>query len=263
MSAPTTVEDCAMLQQAYLRDLLRSDEMFNNVTVLGEDEGNVESQMDIALGTVTPVSGLAGVCCIVRQPVGNDEQPGVEAAPLSIEWDLMCLEWREMNKDATRGTGKRAWHLARRALRICKGHRAPGLIQCVTIRRPGIVRTSFLKEVMNGVPALLVGYTVRLACNEADIIRTLRTALPVVTGTPALTSGSFYTGSAGASITATCDTPGSTIFYTTNLSNPCSQNATAVQYTVPVIGVAGTVYMFRAFGPTTYLGSNAVAVSIT
>lgn len=261
MASPTTGEQVALLQQAYLRDLVKSDEMFNNIMVLAEDEGNIQSQMDIALGIIDTRDGSArGACVVVRQPVGSDPMPGVEFPPLSVDWDFLCLEWRDFNKDTTKGgTGKRAWNLARRIHRITKAHRAPGLIQCLTPRTPAIIRTSSLRD--TGVLQIpLVGYTVRMACNEADDTVYRRVANVSLSGSPALTTtGAIATGSAGTVLTVTHTDPDVQIYFTTDLSNPWAENGTL--YSGPITtGVA--TYLFRAFKSGS-IGSHAVAASFS
>lgn len=258
MSEPLTGEKVALLQQDYIKRLIESDEMFNNVTVIAEDEGNIVSEMDKALGIVTTKDGARGACVIVRQPNGADEMPGNLWPPLGLEWDILCLEWREMNKDATYGTGKRAWHMARRIHRILKAHRCPGLLQCMTARKPTIIRTSSVRE-LNGMEMPLVGYTVRMATNEADNTAYTKVALPAPSGSPALTAGAIFTGSVGTTLTVTCSTSGASIYYTTDLTNPWSGNGTL--YSAPFVAAAG-LYLFRAF-KTGSIGSDAVAVQIT
>jgi hypothetical protein len=260
MSEPLTGEKVALLQQDYLRLLIASDEMFNNVTVIAEDEGNIISEMDKALGIVTTRDGARGACVIIRQPNGSDEMPGVLFPPLDLEWDILCLEHREFNKDTTKGgTGKRAWHLARRIQRICKAHRAPGLIQCLMPRKPGIARASVTREI-NGVEVPLVGYIVRLSGKEADNTAYSKATLPAVTGDPALTNGTILSGTGGTTLTVAAD-PGAAVYYTSDLTNPCSENSAATLYTIPFAPAAGT-YLFRAH-VTGKVGSDSVAVKIS
>lgn len=268
MSAPLTGEDVALLQQAYLKGVIETDEMFNNVTIIAEDEGNIASQMDKALGIFTVTAGAAGACVIIRQPNGDDDMAGVLWPPLSLEWDILCLEHREMNKDTTKGgTGKRAWHMARRIHRIIKAHRAPGLVQCFTPRRPCIIRTSSMRE-MNGVEIPLVGYTVRIAAKEADDTNYKKTAVPLFSGNPVLSAVSpISAGSAGTILTVTSTGDGNkyvtaeTIYYTTNLSHPGPKNPNAVLYTAPITAVAG-IYLFRAY-TSGAIGSDSSAVRFT
>lgn len=271
MSNPLTGEQVALLQQDYLKRLVESDEMFNDIRVLSEDEGNIESEMDIALGIVTSTNDKVGACVILRQPNGDDEMPGIQFPPLNVDWEFMCLEWREANRDTERnGTGKRAWHLARRIHRLVKAHRAPGLLQCITIKKPAIARSSFLREIMNGVATPIVGYTVRISCNEADTTTYRKVALPSLSGNPSLTPGPVQTGSAGTVITVTALAAGTwiagtSIYYTSDRTNPCLQNPNATLYENPITVAAGT-YMFRAFnndGTGNNIGSDTVTVDIS
>jgi hypothetical protein len=265
MSEPQTGELGALLQQDYIKRLIESDLLFNNVTVLAEDEGNIISQMDKALGFTSLKDGACGTCVIVRQPNGDDGMPGVLWPPLGLEWDILVLEWREMNRDTTKGgTGKRAWTLARRIHRLIKAHRAPGIVQCFTPRHPTIIRTSSTREI-NGTEIPLMGYTVRIAANEADNTPYTKVALPTLSGSPALdtTSHAIPSAAAGCVLTVTCSTSGAAIYYTTDLSNPWSGNAGATLYSGPITTVAGT-YLFRAFDDANgAIGSDAIAAKFT
>lgn len=264
MSTPLTGEDCALLQQAYLKYLIASDDLFDTVPVLAEDDGNLTSQMDIALGIITEQggSGRAGACVVIRQPNGDDQMPGVQFPPLNNDWEILCLEWREINRHETKGTNVRAWHMARRIHRLIKEHRAPGLIQNFTMRHPTISRTTTARE-LPSMTYELVGYMLRLACPEADLTEYTKTALPVLSGAPALTPGtpSVPTGAAGTVLTVTCATAGATIYYTTDLSCPANKNPLALVYATPITVGAGT-YMFRA-EKTGSIGSNTVTAQFT
>lgn len=261
MSEPLTGEVVGSLMQDYLRLLIASDELFSDVTVMAEDDGDIEFQMDQALGIVTRKEGKAGVCVIVRQPQGGDSKPGMIWPPLDLEWDILVLEWRGMNKDTAKGgTGKRAWTLARRVHRIAKAHRAPGVVQCFTARTPTIIRSSLSRQ-LNGVTVPLVGYTVRLASLEADSTLYTKVSLPLLSGAPPITTGVIASGSVGTVLTVTCATSGAAIYYTTDLSNPCAQNENATLYATPLTVEAGT-YMFRAFVSGS-IGSDSVAVSFS
>lgn len=263
MSSPGLGEDVALLQQAYIKYLLESDEMYVDVPILAEDEGNIVSQMDRALGIATRKEGVkSGACCIIRQPVGDDTMSGVRNPPLFIEWEVMFLEHRDMNKHATFGTQKRAWHLARRAWTILKAHRAPGLLQNIVARHPTIYRYSAMREQMGGVEVPLVGYAIRFATNEADNSQYQKVNLPLPTGTPALTTGVIYTGSIGGTLEFASSTPGASIYYTTDQSNPCAQNPSAQLYTGAITVAEAKLYLARAF-LTGYIGSDAVAVQFT
>lgn len=253
----------ALLQQDYIKRLIESDELFNNVTVIAEDEGNIVSQMDMALGIVSRKDGAAGACVVVQQPNGNDEMPGVLWPPLNLEWDILCLEWREFNRNTSQGgTGKRAWTLARRIHRLIKAHRAPGIVQCFVPRRPSIARTSRVRELPTGQVYPLVGYTVRVSANEADNTAYTKVALPAMSSSPALTAGVIATGSVGSELTLTCSTAGASLYYTTDLSNPCSQNTNATLYTVPFVVSSAVTVMVRAFKSGS-IGSDAIAASFS
>lgn len=262
MASVTIGDEVALLAQTYLQQLIASDELFNDIPVLLEDDGNVETQMDIALGIVTEkADAKCGACVLVRQPAGcDDEMPGVIHPPLRLEWDILCMEWRDVNRKE-RGTGKRAWSLARRIHRLCKAHRAPGLLQNVTVRKPAIVKANFPRELINQtIP--VTGYLVRLASAEADIYQYSKVRIPSVTADPALSAQPTYaTGVAGATVTVTPAEGTPAIYYTKNLSCPSPNNAASTLYTGPFAAEAGT-YLFRSFVDG-QLGSDSVAVKFT
>jgi hypothetical protein len=266
MSEPSTGDKVAMLQQEYIRYALLSDEVFNDVTVISEDEGNFETAMDKALGIITVKEEKKGVFALVRQPNGFDNSPGVRAPSLDNEFDILFVEWRDVNRNTDKGgTGKRAWSLARRALRVLKAHRAPGLLHGLTVRNPAIARTGFVRDVNFGAGAVevpMVSYTVRLSCKEADTDEDAKLPPVTITADPVLTAGNVQIGVVGATVTLT-QADADTIYYTTDLSNPCSQNTAATLYdgTPFAISTACTL-LVRAF-TTGVIGSDASAAKFT
>ena len=262
MSEPLTGEKVGLLQQDYIRFLFESDDMFNNVTIIAEDEGDIGSQMDKALGIITVKDSAAGACVIVRQPTGTDGMPGVLWPPLTLAWEILFLEWRSVNKDTNKGgTGKRAWHMARRGHRILKAHRAPGIVQCFTPRNPCISRASYVRE-LNGIPIPLVGYQLNVNANEADNTAYQKVALPVMTADNPLSTDPVKVGTVGSVVTLSCTTAGSQIYYTSDLSNPCSQNSAAILYSAPFTISSAATIMVRAFA-TDYIGSDAIAATFS
>src|SRR5688572_9309228 len=108
MSAALTGEKVSQLQQEDLRFLLLSDDLFSDIPVITEDDGNIEAMMNKALGFLTETDGKCGACVIVQQPTGDDEMVGITMGPLDLFWTFLVLEQREMNRNETTGTGKKA-----------------------------------------------------------------------------------------------------------------------------------------------------------
>ena len=266
MSDPLTGEKVSQLQQEDIRFLLLSDDLFDDVTVITEDEGNVVAAMDKALGYLTPKgdNNRKGVCAIVKQPVGSDEMAGVLFGPLKLDWEILVVEHRETNKDTTKGgTGKKAWTVARRIQRILKAHRAGGLTQTFVSGKPCVVPQPVSREI-NGVEIPLVGYAVRFSAQEGDQTSYTKVANPTISGSPTLTNegGGTPTGSTPNTVTLACSTEGAAIYYTTDMSHPCSQNTAATLYTAPVTISEACTLRVRAH-KTGSVGSDTVAAKFT
>lgn len=233
MSAPETGEIITKLQQDDLKFVLASDEVFNNVTIVTEDDGDIEAMMSKALGVFTIKDGGCGVCVIIQQPSGSDQDPGIRSPGLMLDWTLLVLENRLVNKDTAQGgTGKKAWYLARRIVRILKNHRAGGLTMNFSPGQPTIVPLPFGVSVGDRtIP--LVAYEVRFRGKEADTTRYTWVANPTISATSISMETGTQVGTAGDTVTLACATADAQIYYTTDLSHPCSQNEAATLYQGP------------------------------
>lgn len=259
MSEPVTGELVTRYQQDDLKLLLESDDLFNNVTVITEDEGDIEAQMNKALGFYATKDGARGVCVIIQQPAGGDERPGISRGPLDLEWTLLVLEHRTFNKDTAKGgTGKKAWTVARRIHRILKNHRAGGLTMNFSPAKPKCIVPAAASIEIGGRQVPLVAYEVRFHGPEADTTVYTNVANPVVSAASISTDTGTQVGTAGDTVTITCATSGADVYYTTDISHPCSQNANATLYTVPFVVPAG-VLRVRAHKAGS-IGSDTVAV---
>jgi hypothetical protein len=234
MSAALTGETVAQLQQEDLRFLLLSDDLFSDITVITEDDGNIEAMMNKGLGIITEKDGKAGVCVIVQQPTGDDDRPGITMGPLDLYWTFLVLEHREFNKDSTLGTTKKAWTVARRIHRMLKNHRAGGLGMNFVPQKPCIVPVPASVELGPDTVVQLVAYEVRFKSPEADTQVYTFVRNPTVSASPSLsTTTGAPVGTVPATVTLACDTVGASIFYTTDMSHPCSQNSNATLYSAP------------------------------
>lgn len=242
MSEASTGELVSKLQQDDLRLLLMSDDLFNNITVLTEDDGDIESQMSKALGVFGDKDGAHGVAVVIQQPTGADEFGGVRFGPLKLNWTFLVLEQRTLNKDtSTGGTGKKAWTVARRIHRILKHHKPGGLMVGLVPSQPGVVPvTGFALEV-NGRMMPLVAYEVRFEGLEGDFQVYTRVNNPTISGASISTETGVPVGTVGDTITLACGTSGADIYYTTDLTHPCSQNTTATLYSAPFVATSGTL----------------------
>lgn len=241
--------------------ILMSDDLFNDITVITEDEGNIERQMDKALGIIEQKDSKAGICVIIQQPTGSDDMPGVLFPPLVLDWTILILEHRERNRNTDKdGTGKKAWTVARRIHRILKAHRAGGLTQTFNMRKPCITPYAAARE-LNNVYVPLVGYSVKFFGQEADSGSYTKVANPTISASSITTTTGTMVGTAGDTVTLACSTSGASIYYTTDLSHPCEQNTAATPYSAPFTVPAGTLRV-RAHKPGS-VGSDTVAAYFT
>lgn len=247
------------LQADDLKGLLDSDSYFANIPVIVEDIGDAVTEVEAATGIGTPKEGQTtfGTCVLIRQPSspGKDRYPGMQHGPMDLEWTIIALENRLINKDTVNGgTGKRALTIARRIARLWKPYKAGGLTTVFS----GITITPANVPIVNeasGQEEFLIGYAVRALGVEGDLTTYNRCAPVIISPT---------SGAAPQTVTLTCATSGASIYYTfdANLSHPWSGNDAATLYTTPIsITTAGTLRA-RAF-KTDYLAGDVSAVRYT
>lgn len=241
MSDATTSELVTRLQQEDLKFLLLSDDMFSDVSVITEDDGDVEAQMNKALSTVTSRDGKRGACVIVQQPTGEN-QGSPKSFPIKLNWTLLVLEWRAMNKDtANGGTGKAALAIALRCAYIVKTHRAGGLTMTFNAGDPFIEPVGAETVDLMGMRVPLVAYEVRFWGNTAETLRPTYVANPTISAPSISLDTGTPVGAAGDTVTLACATAGSEIWYTTDLTHPCSQNSVAEGGTAELYSAPFTV----------------------
>jgi hypothetical protein len=236
MSAALDGDKVSPLLQADIKARLDADDLFNDITVLTEEENDLASEVAIALGCATPKDGKMGACVIVQQPIGSDENPGLQFGPMRLDWTLLVLENGQLNRDADIGTLKAAWTIARRVQRVLKGYKPGGLAHPLMPQKPCIVPT---KAVINrgDEEIALTAYEVRLWCLEGDHEAFTKVAPPSIAAVPGLT--------AGATVTLSCATVGAAIYYTTDFSHPSAENGTL--YEAPFVVAAACVLRVAAF----------------
>lgn len=236
MSAPVTGELVSKYQQEDLKYLLESDDLFNDINIITEDDGNVAQEVLRSLGVFQSKDGKRGACVVIRQPVGSDERPGVSFGPLQLDWEFLVLELRETNKREDIGTQKKAWTIARRIARIMKPYRAGGLTMNFTPKSPCIIPT---RAEAQGAP--LVAYNVRYTGPEGDPTIYSQVATPTIACSSLDTTSAFPEADAGDTVTLACGTIGADIYYTNDYSHPCPQNPNASLYSAPFVMDAGTL----------------------
>lgn len=204
-------EDTLINIQKSVADRLMSDEYFADVKVVVERIGNIDADINQALGLLIGAQGKIGVCVVVRQITAADRMREVSQGPMSANITVSVWENVLINS-AQGGTGKYALSVARRVLRVLKQFRHQGYGWCLVPAQDAITPNP------DDEP---YGYSVRFTVPEADS--------DVVTKiTPVGISNT------GPVVTLTC--PDATeIWYTLDGSYPSKQNTlgNAAQYSAP------------------------------
>lgn len=200
--------------QADIVDRLLSDDYFDDISVLSERVNEFDYEVQLALGIVTGRAGKCGALVIVQQPTAVDEMPNVLFGPLDTEWTVLVLEEAKINRAPETGTGKPALAIARRVARVLKLTHFGGSGRLLRPGSPLITPAEALIDV-GGEYFAPVAYAVKFNCSEADSDAFTKVARPAIS--PA---GGSVSVSSPATVTLTCSTNDSSIWYSTDGSYP-------------------------------------------
>lgn len=101
---------------AALKARIEAHTWFEDVTVITEDKGNINNDIEVALGTITEKHAKIGVCIVLLAPRAkcpSPNAPGPCIEPLIV---LSVLEDVTMNQGTT-GTGKSALQIVEMLMR--------------------------------------------------------------------------------------------------------------------------------------------------
>lgn len=228
--------------QQELVALLKSDEVLGGLPILDERIGDIQLEVNKALGLVTAVDGKIGACVIVQQATAEDRMSAAPGGILETVFTFLVLEEPTLNDD-TNGHQIRALKIARRIVRVVKLYRADGICTSLTPSKQTITGLA--------IEGVSLAYEVRFHCTE------IGQGVNQKVMTPTLAPN---TGAAPQTVTITCGTAGVAIYYTLDGTPPWSGNG--VLYTAPVtLAAAGTIRA-RAF-KAGMIGSNAAAADFT
>jgi hypothetical protein len=207
---------------------LAADDYFCDIPVIVADPGNVLAQIAAMTAMVTEKKGKRGVCVIVLQMTADDDYPEVTFGPLTLKPAFQVIEVRELNLD-TNGTGKSWRKVARRIRDVICSAEFKGLCSELIADKPCIEPIQFAntREMQVAIGGNAIGGQVTFSCQEKDDEILHQCSMPI-----------FAESGVGQSIIMTCATVGVVIWFTTDGSFPCPQNAqsagTAQVYTDPV-----------------------------
>ena len=213
-------EDILTRIQADLVARCKADAYLRAVPILGQDKGYTQADIDEALGIVTTVGGKCGACIVILQPLARDSISEMRDGPMTLTFAFRVLEEPVINTDATSGTGKRALALARRLVTVFD------LWKPIGMANPFKPIAQTIKPVEDD--AAQVCFEVEFETSESDTVANSYVSTPSIS----------YTGTGPYSVTITCPTAGSVIYYTTDGTYPWSGNGTLYSSTFSV--AAGT-----------------------
>lgn len=114
MSDPITFRIAPAI--AALKTRIEAHAWFEDITVIIEDKGNIENDIQVALGTITEKHAKIGACIVILAPRAkcpNPNAPGPIIEPLIV---LSVLEDVLINQGDT-GTGKAALQIVEMLMR--------------------------------------------------------------------------------------------------------------------------------------------------
>lgn len=233
----TLLEDA----QEDVKARLENDTFFADIPVLLQRKGDIESDVENALGVLNEKSGKCGICAVVLMPeveAPDGELPGPE---LTVIQSVQIIERPIINQDALSGTGKSAERVALNVANLLHRYIAFHLGWTMMAHRKPI-------RPLGSEPGL-VQYLVVV------LFRTGLTRTNQVRQPEAAKTGSNL-------ITLTCATYGAAIYYTTDGSYPGPANSAATLYSAPFTPASGVTLVRAGATKTGYIPSNTIAVDI-
>jgi len=212
--------------QTELKARLEADKYFADIPVIVESDKDFLADLEKLMGNMIAKAGKRGAALVIGPAtwdVPAPEVPGPDWAPLRLT--LIAYVTPLLNKDATKGTGKDAPEIAKRAAAVLHDYRAEGLFDNILSDTSAIRPAAPLHDAQ-----IAYAWSVRIPDKDTAPDRV---ALPIISPT---------SGAAPQTLSITCATAGAAVYYTLDGSYPAAANAAAVLYTAPfVVTEAATV----------------------
>lgn len=200
---------------------LAAAEYFADIPVFSERKKDVANEVSRALGTLAGKGGKKGICAVVLQPVGNDQEGNLPTVELHMRVSVKVIENVLINASAT-GTQKAALKVAEKVVALLKHYWPRGIADILVPESPTIVPV----EDASGL-----AYEVRLQ-TTVHSERLAKAAMPQI----------GVSGEAFPKTVTMTAAEGATIYWTSDLSHPWSGNTAATLYTAPVeLAAAATI----------------------
>jgi hypothetical protein len=231
--------------QHELRDRLKGDSYFSDITVLAEREGEIQNKIDRALKAMTATGGKIGLAVVIgvaAAQVNNADAPGPMFDDASFE--VLVFEHVLMNASAS-GTKKAAVDAAVRAAQVLHHYRPAPLGQTLYCDKAALTYEGLRDE-----STVVYKIRIRVPANH-DVLD--KVAIPSISSTGTATP---------QTVTLSCGTSGASIYYTTDGSYPRSGNTAAPLYSTPFVLSQAATLRVVAF-KTGYVASDAAAVVFT
>jgi len=196
----------------------------STVTVLRDDEGDIETEVQRKLQTLIDPKGKIGLAVVIFAPEVVSAEKNLPGPVMNFQIEIQVIEQVLMNRDVKSGTGISA---AKGALRVIGALHRQSLGDVILYAEKDPAKKMKVKKGY-------VSYLVTLNVFEIGLdpaVKPLGVQASVVSGKYVLT----------------CGTVGATIYYTTDGSFPTQGGAGTIGYTVPITLPAGTVVRTAAF----------------
>ena len=210
--------------QADVHALLGCVPSLSWVTLIKDDSGDIENEVQRKLQTLTDAKGKIGLAIIVFAPEVVNAERNLPGPVMKVEIEIQVIEHVLFNRDLIKGTGIRA---AVGALRVLRALHRQSFGDVILYAEKDPVKKA---EVKKGY----VSHIVKLNIFEIGLDPA---AKPL--GVTAAVEDDFYVLS--------CATEGATIYYTTDGSLPVPGGAGSMGYTEPMDLPAGTEIRAFAF----------------
>jgi hypothetical protein len=191
---------------------LGADDVLGKLLIITERKGEIRATIEKQLSLLTPKVGNRGICIVVLSIEANPET--LEAPGPLLEMNLAV---RVLENPTFNNSGLEALNVARRIARILHQYEPQGLCSELLAAKPLIVGVAD--------PIAPLAYDVSFTARESEFASgQVKVSRPLISATG---------DTAPATVTITCGTAGSVIYYSLDGTFPSPNGAGSTPYSAP------------------------------